>query len=401
MRSSLSNASRYGLAAAVFFALCPGCERPRQAAVRFENTRRVEPTSPLGQFEPSRALTLTQRCAAVHAENRRIYQSAYEAAAARLPRPVGPADRERDFARLDQRLATCLPSASGIWLFQIQDAAPTSAFDDETRPFAADRLGLVDARIALTHWDATGKAQSLPLDELTFAGPAHPQTSRVEHANCCTPTNPPDLAHVWMRKVSDYDADGEPELLLGGELRDPSGRVAPHRIMLWLVMLSPHGIRRLTTPAFRNVHDVDRDGLSDLILDLDLPIRMVAHAVSGGTFSSDDLEARRHAALQCRQTCEQLIFPRDVFCARLRGQSKTEVIQRLYADRIEFERRVGKMPKPGPRGLTSSNCHQDFAGSTRADLDQRLPSFEELKSAAALEPPFILTSDDLHRPDTP
>ena len=401
MRSRLPNASRYGLAVTVILGLFPGCDRPRQAAVRYEDSPRVEPTSPLGQAEPARALTLTERCAALLAENRRIYRSAHEAAAARLPGQGSRANRVNDFADLYQRFATCLPSASGVWSFQIQDAAPTSAFDDETSPFAAERFGLVDARIALTHLDVAGTVRSLPLDGLTFAGPANSQTSRVERANCCTPSEPPDIAHVWMRKVSDYDADGEPELLLAGQLRDPSGSGYPRRTVMWLLMLSPHGIRRLTTPAFRNVGDVDRDGLVDLILDLDLPIQMVAHAVAGGTFSSDDIEARRHVAQQCHQTCEQLIHPRDVFCARLRGQSKSEVIQRLHADRIEFEQRVSKMRKRGPRGLTSPNCHQAFAGSPRADLDKHLPSFQKLESAAALDPPFILTSDDLYSPRHP
>ena len=126
---------------------------------------------------------------------------------------------------------------------------------------------------------------------------------------------------------------------------------------------------------------------------------MVAHAVNGGTFSNDDIEARRHVARQCRKTCEQLIRPRDVFCARLRGQSKTETVLRLHADRIEFERLVSKMPKLGPRGLTSSSCHEDFAGSTRAERDKLLPSRQKLESVAALEPPFLLTYDDLYGPD--
>ena len=222
-------------------------------------TPRVEPTSQTREAEPPVALTLRDPCAALLAENRRIYQSASEAAAARLPGQVDRAGREPDFDRLYERFATCLPSGSGIWLFQIQDAAPTSALDDETRPFAGDRLGLVDARIALTHLDAAGKAQSSPLDGLTFAGPANPQTSRVERANCCTPSDPPDLAHVWMRRVSDYDADGEPELVLTGVLTDQSHSSHARKLLIAYVLRHRESVDLYLTERSKAASDVQTE----------------------------------------------------------------------------------------------------------------------------------------------
>lgn len=54
---------------------------------------------------------------------------------------------------------------------------------------------------------------------------------------------------------------------------------------------------------------------------------------------------------------------------------------------------------PSRSGLTSSSCHEDFACSTRAERDKRLPSRQKLESVAALEPPFLLTYDDLYGPD--
>ena len=270
----------------------------------------------------------------------------------------------------------CIKTQGGAWAIVLTKGVLSPRSDYEW-----NGEWVLDGEVALAHVDNSGAIVFAPVSTQSQGGNASGAFANPEvSTNCCAWV----FGGLEPIELYDFDGDGEPEVHVGASY----GHEGVHERSDELLSFKNGRIEPYAPAAkyaFEAMKDFTGDGIPDLLMTAVLLGKescgsgfpgdgsgqgFIAHALPGGTFSTDDLAARDFAKQTCPKkpaTINELI---DVLCARLWGVPSAE---------LELQVRSR---------FSTEDCDAMMAG--RPQKPNASPYFELMLSATDTWVPFTL-----------
>ena len=269
----------------------------------------------------------------------------------------------------------CIKTQGGAWAIVLAKANLTPKDDYD---WAGEWT--LSGEVALAHVDGSGAVALAPVSTQAGAGAGGIFMDPAVYANCCEEV----FGGLEPIELYDFDGDGEPEVHVGASY----GHEGVHERSDDLLTFKNGRIERYAPAAklsFEAMKDYTADGIPDLLMTAALSGKeecgsgfpgdgsghgFIAHALPGGTFSTDDLAAREFAKQTCPRKPAVLNDLNAVLCARLWG---------VPSAKLELQVRSR---------FSTEDCDAVMAG--RPQKPNASPYFELMLSATDTWVPFTL-----------